>query len=202
MNSRWQMADVWFVQGGYPGQLPWWPLPWWPLPWWSLLGGVPWSTSMTTSGGWVPCDLSHNAVHVISALLWPLPSDHFHDHFWGVLCDLSHNAFHVISAFQTPKWWVWLGAGGDHFWGVLCDLSHNAVHVISALQTPKWWVWLGAHAYIVLPQRIVERLHGNPPPPPGQIDRQTQVNTLPSRTTWLPSLLFMLYLKMLEVINV
>ena len=129
--------------GGYPGQLPWWPLlGGYPgqLPWWPLLGGVPWSTSMmTTSGGGTLVNFHDDHFR----------DDHFHD---------------------------------DHFQrGLPCDLSHNAVHVISApLQTPKWWVWLGAHAYIVLPQRIVGRSHGTPPPRVGQIDRQTRVNALPS----------------------
>ena len=177
--------------GGYPSQLPWWPLLWWPLPWWPLPGGVPWSTSvmttsmmttslMTTSGGypgqppWWPLLGGYPGQLPWWPLLWwPLGGGtlvNFHDdHFWGYPGQLpwwplpwyTHDHFHDDhfhdDHFHDDHF------HDDHFWGVPCDLSHNAVHVISALQTPKWWVWLGAHAYIVLPQRIVGRSHGTPP---------------------------------------
>ena len=54
-----------------------------------------------------------------------------------------------------------------HFWGVPCDLSHNALICPSASWAKFTWD------------------PPNPTPTPvGQIDRQTRVKTLPSRTTW------------------
>ena len=131
---------------GYPGQLPWWPL---------LRGG----TLVHFH------DHFHDYFHYHfwggrgypgQLPWWPLLGGgtlvHFHDHFH------DHFHYHFRGYPGQLPWWPLLG-GKE---GVPCDLSHNAVHVISALQTPKWWVWLGAHAYILLPQRIVGRSHGTP----------------------------------------
>ena len=91
-----------------------------------------------------------------------------------------------------PSWGVpWLVHPGrvlfcavfcDHFWGgVLCDLSHNAVDVTSLLSRHQ----LMGLAWCTCLYSVAPKHYGKVTwdPPIGQIDRQTLVKTLPSRTT-------------------
>ena len=89
MYSGWQMADVWSVWGGTL------------VHYHDHFQGVPWSTSMTTSGG-------GNLVHFHDHF-WGGTLVHFHDHFWGEGGTLVH--------FHDHLWGGTLVHFHDHFWG-------------------------------------------------------------------------------------
>ena len=156
-----------------------------PLPC-SLLGG---STSMFTSRG-VHFHVHFGGVH-FHVHFWG--GVHFHVHFWGdptypimlliycyrmLQCIMGKIRHGTPLHFHVHFW----GGGGPlpcshlggihfcvHFWGgVPCDLSHNAL----------------IYCYR-MPQCIMGKIHMGPPPPPQldrQTDRQTRLKTLPSRT--------------------
>ena len=70
-----------------------------------------------------------------------------------------------------------------HFWGWGYHVTYPIMHMMLPLCSPdtKWWVWLGASAYIVLPQSIMGRSHGTPPPQRvGQTDKHLWKHYFPA----------------------
>ena len=134
-----------------------------------VVGG---STSMTTSRG-IHFHDHFGGVHFhdhfqrgVSTSMTTSGGVHFHDHFWG-----------GGSTSMTTS-----GEGGGPMWP-----SHHPLDLTSLLSRHQL-MGLACYSslYTLLPQCIMGRSHGTPPPPPkvGQIDRQTRVNALPSHTTY------------------